>query len=49
VNSGASYLQLDEIWTYIGKKRGSVRSGDSHEPLTNGFTLLSMKRPNGDR
>lgn len=25
------YLQVDEIWTYIGKKRRNVRSGDSPE------------------
>jgi IS1 family transposase len=25
------YLQVDEIWTYVGKKRRNVRSGDSPE------------------
>jgi transposase-like protein/IS1 family transposase len=27
----ARYLQVDEIWTYVGKKRRNVRSGDSPE------------------
>jgi transposase-like protein/IS1 family transposase len=28
-NLGARYLQVDEIWCYVGKKRRNVRSGDS--------------------
>ena len=27
----ARYLQVDEIWTYIGKKRRNVRSGKPNE------------------
>lgn len=30
-NLSARYLQVDEIWTYVGKKRRNVRSGDSPE------------------
>ena len=30
-NLNARYLQVDEIWTYVGKKRRNVRSGDSPE------------------
>ena len=30
-NLSARYLQVDEIWTYCGKKRRNVRSGDSPE------------------
>jgi IS1 family transposase len=30
-NLQSRYLQCDEIWTYIGKKRRNVRSGDSPE------------------
>jgi IS1 family transposase len=30
-NLGCRYLQVDEIWTFVGKKRRNVRSGDSPE------------------
>lgn len=30
-NLQSRYLQVDEIWTYVGKKRRSVRDGDSPE------------------
>jgi IS1 family transposase len=30
-NLSARYLQVDEIWCYVGKKRRNVRSGDSPE------------------
>jgi IS1 family transposase len=30
-NLNARYLQVDEIWCYVGKKRRNVRSGDSPE------------------
>jgi IS1 family transposase len=30
-NLRAKYLQVDEIWCYVGKKRRNVRSGDSPE------------------
>jgi transposase-like protein/IS1 family transposase len=30
-NLGCRYLQVDEIWCYVGKKRRNVRSGDSPE------------------
>jgi transposase-like protein/IS1 family transposase len=30
-NLSIKYLQVDEIWTYVGKKRRNVRSGDSPE------------------
>jgi IS1 family transposase len=30
-NLSARYLQVDEIWCYVGKKRRKVRSGDSPE------------------
>jgi IS1 family transposase len=30
-NLSTRYLQVDEIWTYVGKKRRNVRSGDSPE------------------
>jgi IS1 family transposase len=30
-NLNSRYLQVDEIWCYVGKKRGNVRSGDSPE------------------
>ncbi len=30
-NINARYLQVDEIWTYVGKKRRNVREGDSPE------------------
>jgi IS1 family transposase len=30
-NNSARYLQVDEIWCYVGKKRRNVRSGDSPE------------------
>jgi transposase-like protein/IS1 family transposase len=30
-NLQTRYLQVDEIWTYVGKKRRNVRSGDSPE------------------
>ena len=30
-NLTCKYLQVDEIWTYVGKKRRNVRSGDSPE------------------
>jgi transposase-like protein/IS1 family transposase len=30
-NISARYLQVDEIWCYVGKKRRNVRSGDSPE------------------
>jgi transposase-like protein/IS1 family transposase len=30
-NLNSRYLQVDEIWTYCGKKRRNVRSGDSPE------------------
>ena len=30
-NLQTRYLQIDEIWTYVGKKRRNVRSGDAPE------------------
>jgi transposase-like protein/IS1 family transposase len=30
-NLSSRYLQVDEIWTYVGKKRRNVRDGDSPE------------------
>ncbi len=30
-NLGCRFLEVDEIWTYIGKKRRNVREGDSPE------------------
>ena len=30
-NLNARYLQVDQIWCYVGKKRRNVRSGDSPE------------------
>jgi len=30
-NLHTRYLQLDEIWTYVGKKKGHLRAGDSPE------------------
>ena len=30
-NLNSRYLQVDEIWCYVGKKRRNVRSGDSPE------------------
>jgi transposase-like protein/IS1 family transposase len=30
-NLGCRYLQVDEIWTFVGKKRRNVREGDSPE------------------
>ncbi|HZZ16151.1 MAG TPA: hypothetical protein VFE08_09345 [Candidatus Sulfotelmatobacter sp.] len=30
-NLQSRYLQVDEIWCYVGKKRRSVRKGDSPE------------------
>jgi transposase-like protein len=30
-NLRCRYLQVDEIWTFVGKKRRNVRSGDSPE------------------